>query len=194
MPDLKSELFKAMAHAKAKPKEESLDDLKFDDEESTPTSQPTDSPDGKLTNASLVAYVESHPACTFTEIQNAFHGYSSGVGARLKQLTDRDIFTRVKRDDVYHYTRSTKPFAPMTTEERIKLINAARAARGTAAKKPKKRKAAPKSITLVRTKKATTRPAAPAPEKAQWDVDTIISSLGLKQAKALYDELRKFFG
>lgn len=198
MPDLKSELFKVIPHMKA---EQTLDNLKFDDDDQqTESSQSEGS--SKLTNESLVAYIESHPAATFQAMRVHFPDHTSGLGARLKQLTDRGIFERVTVDGVYHYKRSALPFTPMSTEDRIAAMNAARLAKGSKPKAPKSRKVKlktkGKTVTMLVPeavlKKVGTRPAAPAPVKAQWDVDTIIDSLGLKQARALFEELKKYFG
>ena len=47
-----------------------------------------------------------------------------------------------------------------------------------------------KVVTIVRKPKAE-----PTPQiNAAWDAETLLNNLSIKQARALYDELRKIFG
>jgi hypothetical protein len=57
-----------------------------------------------------------------------------------------------------------------------------------------KPKAKPQSAGIAALKVDTTPKAAPTKAITQWDADTIINNIGLKQARALYDELKKIFG
>jgi hypothetical protein len=52
-----------------------------------------------------------------------------------------------------------------------------------------------KVVKLVNTRTGEVLNPTPAPQiNAAWDAETLLNNLSIKQARALYDELRKIFG
>jgi hypothetical protein len=64
--------------------------------------------------------------------------------------------------------------------------------------KPLKTRRSKPAVVAAPTPKAQAKPEAkpePAPQiNAAWDAETLLNNLSIKQARALYDELRKIFG
>lgn len=174
MPDLKSEL------AKIKDTVGSLDDLSFDDDE----------PSEKLemTNNNLYAWIAENPGCTATQMKPYFKDEHQ-LGTRLSQGSTRGFLTRKGYAGEYTYFRTDKHV--QTPEEKVAMMNAARLQRKelrSATGKTSQTKAQASAVKQKRV--ASTNQSA----QSDWDADTIIDNLGLKQAKALYEELKKYFG
>lgn len=58
----------------------------------------------------------------------------------------------------------------------------------------KRRVEKPKPVVVVETPVEPVAVVAAKPVEIPWDADTILNNLSIKQARALYDELRKIFG
>jgi len=125
-------------------------------------------------------YVKNNPNKNSAEICDALEvkGFKkNSVGSLLTQFVKqgqmlRDHNARLKTVvSTYTPLKSTKKFR--VEGKRVNKIVAA---------KPK-----PKSTGI-----AALAPRGTA--TSQWDADTIINNIGLKQARALYDELKKLFG
>ena len=64
-----------------------------------------------------------------------------------------------------------------------------------AAQPPKRKVGRPKGQSLgIAALKAEAGGKATGIISSQWDAETVINNIGLKQARALYDELKKIFG
>jgi hypothetical protein len=119
-------------------------------------------------------YIVKHPGKTRREILNALEaqGYKQGstsslIGQFTKQghIVNRDGFIFAQQSE----------YKPLKTSQRK--------ADQTPAPKAAKPKAKPEAKTEA------------APQiNAAWDAETLLNNLSIKQARALYDELRKIFG
>jgi len=130
-------------------------------------------------------YVRQHPASGYKEIAAVLEkrGYkASSIGSLLTQFVKNGLCTR---DEQNRYTAIVDEYRPIKA----------------ASKKLKAKQVIQKAKTTRSTGIAALNPAttpklapAPAPIVTAWDADTIINNIGLKQARALYDELKKIFG
>lgn len=135
-------------------------------------------------------YVRDNPGKTRTEVIKALvtQGFrDSSVSSLFGQYLRMDYFTRDANDRTYAAFAEYKPLPSTKTQIRY-----------AQAKKTALNKRAPKTLTLV-----TKKPKAEKPETAgiaALKVDTAvvdkfdIENMPIKQARALYEELRKIFG
>jgi hypothetical protein len=128
-------------------------------------------------------FVLNNPGKTRKEILNALaaQGYKQGsTSSLIGQFTKQGYI--VNRDG-FMFAQQAE-YKPLKTSQR------------KAAQTPAP-KAAPKASPKA-TPKAAPKPKAkpePAPQiNAAWDAETLLNNLSIKQARALYDELRKIFG
>lgn len=184
MPDLKSEL------EKVAPQLQTLDDLAFDDDNTeAPAAAPGVAPPvtkrKHLTSPNLYAFVEANPGLTCAEMKPHFIK-NSQLSTRLFQAVKGGFMTRQVSADGYRYFRTDKN--PMSEAEKAERLAAYRVKyQGEQRAASKARKA------VAKAKQASA--GNPSPVIAVGgDADAIIDSLGLKQAKALYEELKKYFG
>jgi predicted transcriptional regulator len=108
-------------------------------------------------------------------------GYkSSSIGSLLTQFVKNGLCVR---DANGNYTAIAYEYSPIKVRKQLKakqakqVIEKAKATRGQG----------------IAALSAQPTPRV-APVVTAWDADTIINNIGLKQARALYDELKKIFG
>jgi hypothetical protein len=105
-------------------------------------------------------------------------GYkSSSIGSLLTQFVKNGLCIR---DANSNYSVIVDEYSPIKVRKQLKakqVIQKAKATRG-------------QGIAALGAQPT----ARVAPVVTAWDADTIINNIGLKQARALYDELKKIFG
>ena len=145
--------------------------------------KPPHVPHFKVTNNVTRAtfdYVKNNPHQSCKEICTALEkdGYkSSSIGSLLTQFVKNTLCIR---DEQGRYTAIAHEYSPVKVRKQLKakqVIAKAKATRG-------------QGIAAL-SPQPTQRVA---PIVTAWDADTIINNIGLKQARALYDELKKIFG
>ena len=125
-------------------------------------------------------YVKNNPQKICKEICVALEkdGYkSASIGSLLTQFVKNEL---CRRDEQGRYTALANEYSPIKVRKQLKakqVIQKAKATRG-------------QGIAAL-SPQPTQRVA---PIVTAWDADTIINNIGLKQARALYDELKKIFG
>jgi hypothetical protein len=122
-------------------------------------------------------YIVKHPGKTRKEILNALkaQGFKQGsTSSLIGQFTKQG---HIVNRDGFMFAQQTE-YKPLKTSQRKPAVVEAPAP---------KAKAKPKA-------KPEAKPE-PAPQiNAAWDAETLLNNLSIKQARALYDELRKIFG
>jgi hypothetical protein len=119
-------------------------------------------------------YIVKHPGKTRKEILNALEaqGFKQGsTSSLIGQFTKQGYI--VNRDG-FMFAQQTE-YKPLKTQRSKAAVVAAPV------------KAAPKA-------KPEVKPEAAPQINAAWDAETLLNNLSIKQARALYDELRKIFG
>jgi len=167
MPDLKTALSTALSSWEK-------DDQKIQQERQMPKQifKPTNNVTIETFN-----YVRDNPLRSSGEIANALQarGFNKGsVGSLITQFTKQGQFVK---DVNGKYRAVAREYTPL--------------------KATKKFRAEGRRVNKIVTKPKSEGIAALAPQvtaTSQWDADTIINNIGLKQARALYDELKKLFG
>lgn len=146
-----------------------LENLKFDDDvQSTDEVVPTE-------NTSMMAqiwrYVKDHPGCTYVDIIKALGHSQSDVSTRLTQMYNAGKLTRNTSGDRYAW------FTVSDKYER---------------KEPKPyKKRKPKSVAKA------VKPAVPAAAPklpTKYDVNDLLSTMSIIEARAMYDRLKELFG
>lgn len=164
MPDLQSELSKALSQAK------------FDDDDNADTAAP-------LSFAQQIwEYVKTHPTSNAKEVVHGTSIKSSVVANALNKLYVRELVTRRDMPGGYAYTVSVDKYPVFDRsahgKEMIQLAVAARKKNAKAAK--------------AKIKAKPTVQSQPAP--TAFDVDAIIGNLNVLQAKQLLVRLKEVFG
>jgi len=127
-------------------------------------------------------YVKNNPASGYKQIAAALEkrGYKpSSIGSLLTQFVKNGLCAR---DANNNYTTLVNEYSPIKVRKQVKakqVIEKAKATRGEG---------------IAALGAQPTPRVAPATIVTAWDADTIINNIGLKQARALYDELKKIFG
>jgi hypothetical protein len=168
MPDIASALQKALSDWEPTP---------------TPTpATPTDKPYFTVTNnvtRVTFDYVRDNPGKTRKEVAVALEkqGFKpSSVTSLLGQMVKQGLFR--ESNELLYVT--TGEYTPLKSSKKMKAV----------AEKPQ----APQRKVVTITRRAAPE-AEPAPQiNAAWDAETLLNNLSIKQARALYDELRKIFG
>lgn len=125
-------------------------------------------------------YVKNNPHQSCKEICVALEkdGYkASSIGSLLTQFVKNTLCIR---DEQGRYTAIAHEYTPTKVRKQLKakqVIQKAKATRGEGIA----------ALSAQPTQRV-------APIVTAWDADTIINNIGLKQARALYDELKKIFG
>jgi hypothetical protein len=140
-------------------------------------------------------YVRDNPGKTRVEVAKALEaqGYKSGsVSSLLGQMLKQGMM----RESAHLLYVTTNEYAPLKSSKALKVAQ------------EKAQQATRKKVVLISKRTGevippasagiaalpTTREAAPVQINAAWDAETLLNSLSIKQARALYDELRKIFG
>jgi hypothetical protein len=183
MPDIKSALEKALNEWEPAP-------------ESTPEPAPAKAYFTVTNNVCRVTfeYVRDNPGKTRVEVAKALEaqGYKPGsVSSLLGQMLKQSLM----RERAHLLYVTTNEYAPLKSSKALKVAQ------------EKAQQATRKKVVLISKRTGevippasagiaalpTTREAAPQINSA-WDAETLLNSLSIKQARALYDELRKIFG
>jgi hypothetical protein len=134
-------------------------------------------------------YVHKNPGKTRKEYINELgdQGYKrSSVTSLLGQFVRSGAM--VVRGDIYFAT--TSEYEPIKSsvvrKKAVKVVKPAVKAAGLASIAPTPRKYI--EITSKRTGEVTN------PRKEEWSVESVVDKLNVRQAMAVYDELRKIFG
>ena len=126
-------------------------------------------------------YVRDNPGKTRKEVAVALEAQgfkTSSVTSLLGQMVKQGV---VRENAQLLYT-TTNEYAPLKSSKKLALLNKPQA--------PQR-----KVVKIVSTRTKETLNPTPAPQiNAAWDAETLLNNLSIKQARALYDELRKIFG
>lgn len=167
MPDLQSELAKVLTQQQ------------FDDDDNT-----TEAPTTMSFAQQIWEYVKTHPTSNAKEVVQGTNIKASVVANALNKLFIRGLVTRRDMPGGYSYTASVDSYPVFDRaahgKEMIQLAVAARRKNAKAARATKTAKAKP------------TVQSQPAP--TTFDVDAIIGSLNVLQAKQLLVRLKEVFG
>jgi hypothetical protein len=178
MPDLKSEMSKVLneweqdaQQLQEKPMQRHLP------QQFTPTNNVTQE---------TFNYVKNNPNKNSAEICDALEvrGFKkNSVGSLLTQFVKQG---QMLRDHNAQLRTVVSTYTPLKSTRKFK-------AEGKRTNKIVQIKSKPKSAGIAALQVDTTPKATPK-VSTQWDVDTVINNIGLKQAHALYLELHTFFG
>jgi len=175
MPDLKSQL----AEVKHK-----LATMAFDDSgEATEAPAPTG---GQSQSRNIWLSIKDHPGSTAAEVAERIGVDRSSASTLTSQMFLKGILKRTKADadSTYRYSVADPNYVPMSKQQAIERAIAAKSA-GT--KKAKTKPKAPaKSLAQMKSEIVGVKPAT--------DPSSILAGLNVLQARALYDELKKIFG
>jgi len=184
MPDLKSEMSKVLEAW-----EQDVEQLQQEKQMQKKLPQqfvPTNNVTQELFN-----FVKNNPNKNGVEIRDAMaaKGFKAGsVGSLLSQFFKQGQFAR---DHNFRYSVVVPAYTPLKSTRQFR-------AAGKRINKIVNIKSKPKSagIAALQVDTTTQKPFSVGTPKlmTQWDADTIINNIGLKQARALYDELKKIFG
>jgi hypothetical protein len=151
-----------------------LENLKFDDDVQ-PTEEivyTTISPNANMMKQ-IWQYVQQNPNCTYTDVVDGIGGTRSDVSTRLTQLYNAG---KLQRNNTKPYTW----FAPHDTYER------------KSPKPYKKRKSKP--VAKAQTEVAKVVPPAAPKLQTKYDVNDLLSTMSIIEARAMYDRLKELFG
>jgi predicted transcriptional regulator len=118
-------------------------------------------------------YVKNNPASASGEVSRALaqRGYKpSSIGSLLTQFVKKGLCTR---DEQNRYSVAVPEYVPMKASKHVKqVIQKAKATRG-------------EGIAAL---------SAQPTQRLVWDVETVLNSMSIVQARAMYDALKKIFG
>jgi predicted SPOUT superfamily RNA methylase MTH1 len=127
-------------------------------------------------------YVRDNPGKTRIEVAKALEkmGYKPGsVSSLLGQMIKQGMM----RESAHLLYVTINEYTPIKGSKVLKAMAA----------KPQEQQR--KVVKLVNTRTGEVLNPTPAPQiNAAWDAETLLNNLSIKQARALYDELRKIFG
>jgi hypothetical protein len=127
-------------------------------------------------------YVRDNPGKTRIEVAKALEkmGYKPGsVSSLLGQMIKQGMM----RESAHLLYVTINEYTPIKGSKVLKAMAA----------KPQEPQR--KVVKLVNTRTGEVLNPTPAPQiNAAWDAETLLNNLSIKQARALYDELRKIFG
>jgi hypothetical protein len=169
MPDIKTALEKALNEWEPEP---------------TPAPAPTKPYFTVTNNVTRITfdYVRDNPGKTRKEVATALEvqGFKpSSVTSLLGQMVKQGAM----RESAHLLYVTASEYAPLKSSKKVKEMAA----------KPQEQQR--KVVKLVNTRTGEVLNPTPAPQiNAAWDAETLLNNLSIKQARALYDELRKIFG
>jgi hypothetical protein len=169
MPDIKTALEKALNEWEPEP---------------TPAPAPTKPYFTVTNNVTRITfdYVRDNPGKTRKEVAVALEvqGFKpSSVTSLLGQMVKQGAM----RESAHLLYVTASEYAPLKSSKKVKEMAA----------KPQEQQR--KVVKLVNTRTGEVLNPTPAPQiNAAWDAETLLNNLSIKQARALYDELRKIFG
>jgi len=166
MPDLKSELSKVLNE--------------WNSSETTTMTKPASPVHFAVTNnvtRVTFEYVRDNPGKTRIEINKALgaKGFSVGsVSSLLGQMLKRGML----RENAHLLYATTNEYTPLKSSKKLKAMAA----------KPQEQQRTGEVVSAAPKVE-------PTPQiNSAWDAEVLLNNLSIKQARALYDELRKIFG
>jgi transcriptional/translational regulatory protein YebC/TACO1 len=173
MPDLKSEMSKV------------LEAWEQDDQQTQEKPMPKNifQPINNVTLETF-NYVRDNPNKNSGEIRSDMtkRGFNAGsVGSLITQFTKQGQF---EKDHNGRYRAIVREYTPLKSTKKFRAEG--KRANKIVSTKPKTKAT---NVGIAALNVDTTNK-----QSMQWDADTIINNIGLKQARALYDELKKIFG
>jgi hypothetical protein len=169
MPDIKTALEKALNEWEPEP---------------TPAPAPTKPYFTVTNNVTRITfdYVRDNPGKTRKEVAVALEAQGfkpSSVTSLLGQMVKQGAM----RESAHLLYVTASEYAPLKSSKKVKELAA----------KPQEQQR--KVVKLVNTRTGEVLNPTPVPQiNAAWDAETLLNNLSIKQARALYDELRKIFG
>jgi len=173
MPDLKSEMSKVL--------EAWEQDDQQTQEKPMPKNifQPTNNVSRETFN-----YVKANPNSTTKKVCDALDARGlkpSSVGSLLTQFVKQN---QMSRDSEGRHKTLVPEYIPLKSTRKVR--SEGKRVNKIVSTKPKTKVT---GVGIAALNVDTTNK-----QSTQWDADTIINNIGLKQARALYDELKKIFG
>jgi hypothetical protein len=169
MPDIKTALEKALNEWEPEP---------------TPAPAPTKPYFTVTNNVTRITfdYVRDNPGKTRKEVAVALEAQGfkpSSVTSLLGQMVKQGAM----RESAHLLYVTASEYAPLKSSKKVKELAA----------KPQEQQR--KVVKLVNTRTGEVLNPTSAPQiNAAWDAETLLNNLSIKQARALYDELRNIFG
>jgi hypothetical protein len=171
MPDLKSELSKVLNE--------------WNPSETTTMTQPTAPVYFSVTNnvtRVTFEYVRDNPGKTRIEVAKALEAQGFKPGS-VSSLLGQMIKQGMMRESAHLLYATTNEYTPLKGSKAMKALAA----------KPQEQQR--KVVKLVNPNTGKALNSQPTPQiNSAWDAETLLNNLSIKQARALYDELRKIFG
>jgi predicted transcriptional regulator len=150
-----------------------LENLKFDDD-AQPNTQEVIVTTAIDPNVSMMykiwEHVYKHPNCTYRDVCKALNQSQSDVSTRLTQMYNAGKVTRHRTDGLYLWST--------TSDSYVRKLP----------KSYKKRKVKPVA------KVVKPIPAAKPKSVTKYDVNDLLSTMSIVEARALYDRLKELFG
>ena len=147
-------------------------------------------PPNKNNTQKILEFVATHPGCVCSDVSQGVHGVSSdaSVSSMLHQLEVKGYLTRTDGRPM-RYTRTEKPYTPLTSEDRKALLKKATEMAVASRQKKARRKLAKQ----VKTKpfRVETPKAAPAPAAS---ANALVDSMNVRMARDVYNILKGMFG
>ena len=147
-----------------------LENLKFDDDVQPNTQEVIVTTENTSMMYQIWEHIYKHPNSTYRDVCKALNQSQSDVSTRLTQMYNAGKVTRHRTDGIYLWSTTSDSY------ER------------KAPKPYKKRKA--KLVAKV----AKPVPAAPPKSLTKYDVNDLLSTMSIVEARALYDRLKELFG
>lgn len=153
-------------------------------------------PPNKNHTQKILEFVAAHPGCFGSDVARGVPGASSNaaMSSMLHQLEVKGYLTRTNGRPM-RYTRTEKPYTPLTSEDRKALLKKATEMAVASRQKKARRKLAKQVKTKplrVENPKAAPPPApasAPAPS-----ADDFVNSMNVRMARDVYNILKGMFG
>lgn len=201
MPDIKTEMSKVLT-AWEKDAQATLNPP-------TPPAIVKKAPDGRIvfTKTNNVTeetfnQVRDNPGQTATQIYAALtaRGFKeSSASSLLSQFCRQGL---VRKDEQLRYYATQQTYTPIKSSKvfraeqkrQAKILSAEKARQAKALKAKAKTQPPSQGIAALKAEPVGKVTGVTASVATAWDADTIINNIGLKQARALYDELKKIFG
>ena len=172
MPDIASALQKALSDWEPTPTPAA------NNTPATPTDKPYFTVTNNVTRVTF-DYVRDNPGKTRKEVAVALEkqGFKpSSVTSLLGQMVKQGLFR--ESNELLYVT--TGEYTPLKSSKKMKALE----------EKPQ----APQRKVVTITRRAAPEAETTPQINAAWDAETLLNNLSIKQARALYDELRKIFG
>ena len=132
----------------------------------------------------LFNYVKAHPNKTTAEVRMGLKKHNFKDSSITSLLTQFARQKMMARDKYGRYKTIVSQYAPLKSNKAVR-----------AKQLPEQKVIKPKDQSMgIAALKAEAGSNVTGVISSQWDAETVINNIGLKQARALYDELKKIFG